>query len=175
MSRLYEGEPLGRTSTLSPRRFSLEMWEGSLSWWGKSRRSEREVDYPTVLFKNLRSYRGLSHDFFCRCAEWILLGGHFQSLPSDGVGFGNEIVGGSRAVGIFGVSDCLLAAKFKWSPWKHTPRARASTKEVIFPDSRASFALARPANLLIQQGSLSWSVVKLQSFPFFYLQNFQIF
>ena len=54
--------------------------------------------------------------FFVLCAEWILLGGDFQSLPSDGAGSGNEIVGGSRAVGIFGVSDCLLAAKFKWPP-----------------------------------------------------------
>jgi len=64
MSRLYEGEPPGHTSTLSPRRFSLEMWEGSLSSSGKSTRSGREVDYPAVLFKNLLGYRGLSHDFF---------------------------------------------------------------------------------------------------------------
>ena len=143
-------ENLQGTHQLRPQGLSLEMWEGSLSWSGKSRWSGGEVDYPADLFKNLLSYRGLSHYFLCRCAEWVLLGGHFQSLPSDRAGSGNEIVSGSRAVGIFGVSDCLLAAKFKWPPWKHTPRARASTKEVRSSDSRAFFALARPANLLIR-------------------------
>ena len=104
---LYMKENLQGTHQLRPQGLSLEMWEGSLSWWGKSRRSGRVVDYPAVLFKNLLSYRGLSHDIFCRCAKWVLFGGHFQSLRSDGAGSGNGIAGRSRAVKIFELSDCL--------------------------------------------------------------------
>lgn len=67
-----------------------------------------------MLFKNLLGHRGLSNNFLCRCAKWVFLGGHFQSLQSDGAGSGNDIVGGSREVGILiSRSIRLLAEKNK--------------------------------------------------------------
>lgn len=162
MFRLYEGEPPGHTSTSNPRRFSLEMWEGSLSWWGKSRRSEREVDYSAVLFKNLLSSRGLNAWLFLSMRVVGFTWRSFLKVCRQmGRGLEMRLLAGLERSEFFGVSDCLLAAKFKWPPWKHTPCARASTKEVRSSDSRTSFALARPANLLIRQSSLSWFVVSI--------------
>lgn len=157
-------ENLQGTHQLCPQRaFPLKCGRAPYHGQGNPRDLGGKLTIQPCFLRTYLAIEGSHMTFF------VLLAGHFQSLRSDGAGSWNEIVGGSRAIGIFGVSDCLLVAKFKWPPWKHTPRTRASTNEVRSSDSRASFALARPVNLLIRQSSLSWSVVSF--FPLTKLPN----